>query len=196
MALQLDRADPDIRMQIKKMLFTSAKTIEFPDHKVANPDRRMTKVKQNLHDSSNKEYQPKTRQVRVSEDTSEVRNWLKNQYTNDDDQMVCQLCKCEMPFKKLDGEYYFEAVEVLTGDFLPKEHESQFLALCPLCAAKYKVLAKSDENTMQKLHETLLNSELSETSEVPLKMGTEDVTIRFCEVHILDLKTVLDAYSK
>jgi len=47
-----------------------------------------------------------------------------------------------MPFKKRNGEYYFEAVELLSKDDFPKEHHSQFIALCPLCSAKYKEFIK------------------------------------------------------
>ena len=43
-----------------------------------------------------------------------------------------------MPFKKRDGEYYFESVEALSKAYFLKEREPQFLALCLLCAAMYK----------------------------------------------------------
>jgi hypothetical protein len=32
--------------------------------------------------------------------------------------------------------------------YLPKEHEAQYLALCPLCAAMYEELVKSDDDAM------------------------------------------------
>jgi len=56
--------------------------------------------------------------------------------------MVCQICKEEMPFKKRDGEYYFEAVEALCKTHLPKEHEAQWLALCPLALQNSKNLSR------------------------------------------------------
>ena len=59
--------------------------------------------------------------------------------------MVCQICKEEMPFRKRDGAHYFEKKEVLSIKFLPKEHEAQYLALCPLCAAKYDEFVKTND---------------------------------------------------
>jgi hypothetical protein len=47
-----------------------------------------------------------------------------------------------MPFKKRNGEYNFEAVGIFSRNHLPIEHEAQFLALCPLCSARYKEFVK------------------------------------------------------
>ena len=43
-------------------------------------------------------------------------------------------------------------------DHFAKEHEAQFLALCPLCAAMYKEFVKLDENAMETLKEVLMNA--------------------------------------
>jgi hypothetical protein len=43
-----------------------------------------------------------------------------------------------MPFRKRDGVRYFEKKELLSRKYLPKEREAQYLALCPLCTAKYE----------------------------------------------------------
>ena len=72
---------------------------------------------------------------------------------------MCQICEEEMPFKKRDGEYYFEAVEAFTNEYFPKEHQGQYLALCPECAARYKEFVKRDEQEMDELYEKLANSE-------------------------------------
>lgn len=39
-----------------------------------------------------------------------------------------------MPFKKRNGEYYFEAVEIFND--ISIEHAALHLALCSVCAAK------------------------------------------------------------
>jgi hypothetical protein len=93
-----------------------------------------------------------------------------------------------MPFKKRNGEHYFEAVEALSRDYFPKEHEAQFLALCPLCAAMYKEFVKKDEGIMADLKNALLNTN---ESEVPLHFGDVDTSIRFVETHYHDIKTIL-----
>ena len=103
--------------------------------------------------------------------------------------MICQICQNKMPFKKRDGEYYFEAVEALSKEYFSKEHEAQFLALCPLCAAKYKEFVKYDESAMHELHRALKNSN---SLEVPLRLGDWKINLRFVETHRQDLRTILN----
>jgi hypothetical protein len=169
------------------------KGIDFSVQKAANPDRRKEKVREDLKESPGKRYEPRTRSVRVSESSDSVRSWLKNQYTNKDGKIVCQICKQEMPFKKRDGEYYFEAVEALSKDHFLKEHEAQFLALCPLCAAMYKELVKKDQSAMTDLRKALLNVD---SYEAPLRLGDLETTIQFVETHLIDIKTVLEETGK
>ena len=104
--------------------------------------------------------------------------------------MICQICKEEMPFRKRDGEYYFEAVEALSRDYFAKEHEAQFLALCPLCAAMYNEFVKHDEGAMESLKNALINSE---DAEVPLQLGELNTSLRFVESHFLDIRTIIEA---
>ena len=97
-----------------------------------------------------------------------------------------------MPFKKRDDEYYFEAVEALSNSYFVKEHEAQFLALCPLCAAMYKEFIKLDEDeiVMKDLHHDLQNSD---DPEVPLELGELETSIRFVDCHYHDMRTILNA---
>ena len=70
-----------------------------------------------------------------------------------------------MPFRKRNGEYYFEAVEAFSiYHFVKKKHEAQFLALCPLCVAMYNEFVKHDEGAMESLKNMLMNSEDAEVS--------------------------------
>ena len=97
-----------------------------------------------------------------------------------------------MPFKKRDGEYYFEAVEALSKDYLPKEHETQFLALCPECAARYKEFVKNDEAALKTVHDLLQDSD---DLEIPLQLGEWGTSLRFVETHRQDIKTILQGNS-
>ncbi len=160
----------------------------FPEKTSNNPDRRQEKVKEQLADTSDKEYEELKRSVRTSRGTVVPKIDLREQYTNDSGEMVCQICKEEMPFKKRDGEYYFEAVEALSGAYFPKEYEAQPIALCPLCAAMYKEFVIRDEDAMKELHRALKDSD---DLEVPLKLGELETSIQFVETHRLDVKTVL-----
>ena len=166
---------------------------QFPDRKSQNPERRKDKVSQGHAGSPEKGYEKYLRSVRVTEATAFTRTWLKNQYTNEEDQMICQICQKEMPFRKRDGEYYFEAVEALSRDYFSKEHEGQFLALCPECAARYKEFIKHEETAMQKVYNDIKSSELPE---VPLKLGELESSIRFVQTHWSDMKTILQAQTE
>ena len=107
--------------------------------------------------------------------------------------MICQICADEMPFKGRDGEYYFEAVEALSRDHFDSENESQYLALCPLCAAMYKEFVKRDEPAMEDFSTTIKNSD---NLEIPLKLGEWETNLRFVESHWLDIKTILRENSQ
>lgn len=162
----------------------------FPSRPVANPERRQERLGEQLSDAPDKEYEKRERSVRTTNGAIDPSLWLKERYTNDTSQMVCQICKEEMPFRKRDGEYYFEAVESFSKDHLPKEHEAQFLALCPLCAAKYKEFIKKDAGAMEDLRNAIL---VTTEPEVSVRFGDSETTIRFVEVHLNDLRVVLNS---
>lgn len=110
----------------------------------------------------------------------EPRPWLIGCYTNNDRQMVCQLCHDEMPFKKRDGEYYFEMVEALDREGISIEHEAQFLALCPVCSAKYKEFVKSDAVALASVKQALLDAGVRE---IPIIIGNQKMILRFVGRH-------------
>lgn len=165
----------------------------FPARAIANLERRQERIIKQLADAPMKEYEEREKLIRITRGSVDPALWLRNQYTNDESQMICQLCKKVMPFKKRDSElFYFEAVEALSKDYFPKEHEAQFLALCPLCAAKYKEFVKGDENAMKGFLRAL-ESEVN--LEIPLSLGEEETSIRFVESHWQDMKTILQEKS-
>lgn len=163
----------------------------LPTRSSANPERRQELLAKQINDAPVKKYEPRNRSVRPTRGTVDPVLWLRNQYTNDADQMICQICKEEMPFRKLDREYYFEAVEALSRDYFPKEHEAQYLALCPLCAAMYKEFVKGDEGAraMESFKNTLINSE---QLEIFIQLGELDTSIWFVESHFLDIRTIIE----
>jgi hypothetical protein len=118
----------------------------------------------------------------------EPRPWLIGCYTNDDHQMVCQLCHDEMPFKKRDGEYYFEAVEALDRESISIEHEAQFLALCPVCSAKYREFVKSDAVALAAVEHALLEVD---SPEIPIMVGDQKMILRFVGRHFDRIRTIL-----
>ena len=109
-----------------------------------------------------------------------------------------------MPFKKVDDEYYFMAVEALTIKFkdddlpenhFPKEYEAQYLALCPECAARYNYFVREvgeGRKIMEKLRNQLIDSD---DLIIPVRLGELETDIRFVEAHLHDLKAVLHYYE-
>ena len=187
--IELLRQHPEEFKQWKDRIKAIKDKPTFPTRTAVNPDRRKERIAEQLGDSPEKEYEPRRRSVRVTVATEYTHVWLKEQYSNDNGQLVCQICKKEMPFKKRDGEYYFEAVEALSKEYFSREHEAQFLALCPLCAAMYKEFIKKDEKAMADLRYALINTN---EFEVPLRLGDLDKSIRFVETHYNDVKTILE----
>jgi len=184
---------PDEFAQLKAEIASRNSRPTFPTRTVTNPERRQERITDQLSESPKKEYEERERSVRTTRGAIDPSLWLREQYTNDDGQMVCQICKKEMPFRKRSGEHYFEAVEAFSQDHFPVEHEAQFLALCPLCAAMYKELVKKDEAAMTDLREALLNMD---SLEAPLRLGDLETTIQFVETHLCDVKTILEEMGR
>ena len=146
-----------------------------------------------LSNAPEKEYEQRARNVRVSRGRIDPVTPLRTMYVLDGKKMVCQICKHEMPFKKRNkDEDYFEAVEVLRKDHFPIEHAAQYIALCPVCSAKYKEYVKKDHQTRQTLYNVLKDSDVPEIS---LQTNGETIHIWFVEKHWNDLKTVLFFYE-
>ncbi|MFA6852273.1 MAG: hypothetical protein WCR34_03860 [Bacilli bacterium] len=160
---------------------------EFPSHSVFDSQRRKESVAESIHQSPDKYYEKRERSVRMSDNALNKEAYLKNFYTNTNDEMVCQLCKKIMPFKKRNGEYYFEAVELLTKELISKESEALYLALCPICAAKYKEYIKLDNNKSQDLIKRIRSSEIEE---IAIETDHPE-TLKFNPPHYLDVRTIL-----
>ena len=174
---------------LKSQVEKSSVLTEFPERPSTDPQRRAQRAKERSGQSPKKKYEVRNRNVRISAPSGEHVTYLEQNYTNNKDQLVCQICENEMPFRRRDGRYYFEAVQLF--DDLSREYEAAYVALCPLCAAKFKELVKKDE----KQRESLLNKILSivefgkEPRElrVSLQFGEETGSIRFVEKHFLDI---------
>ncbi len=158
----------------------------FPVRNSANPERRAEKTGNGLGNAAQKKYEQKTRQVRTTGPDIDKDVWLVHNYTNDDEQMICQICKQEMPFKKRNGQYYFEAVQLV--DDAEIEHHELYLALCPVCAAKFKEFVKRDPEQKEKLVSSIINGD---SAEIPVRLDEAETTIQFVERHFIDLKVIM-----
>ncbi len=162
----------------------------FPERSPKNPERRAKKVAEGHDDAPAKTSEKKMRTVRTSSSSIDPKPYLLNLYTTDDEQVVCQMCEAEMPFKLRDGSHHFEAVQLL--DSLEKESHQTYLALCPTCAAKYRFLVKNHEESRDAFTDALLNDE--ETLQFSIDLhdpNLDPLSIRFTKTHLLDIQTVL-----
>ena len=131
--------------------------------------------------------------TKVSGNAIDQRTVLKERYTTDENRMHCQMCSKGMPFKKRNSdEDYFEAVEALGKGYFFKEHEAQYLALCPECAAEYKEYVKKDPKARETFHDALKNSD---SPQIHLESHGRTIRIWFEDKHWQDLKTVLYYYE-
>ncbi|MEN7972685.1 MAG: ATP-binding protein [Verrucomicrobiota bacterium] len=167
----------------------------FPENKPRNPERRSEKTKNNYEEAPEKTSKEKTRTVRISVPSIDPKPYLRQLYTNDEEQLVCQMCQEEMPFKLRDGNDYFEAVQLF--DDADKEMHQTYLALCPECAAKYKLLVKVNSSCVQTFKTALLTIDDASMFAVDMQdPNLEPLSIRFAETHLLDVRTVLGVEQK
>ena len=198
-------APPEVKARIESYLQSSSdnditytptsQDTPFPVRSVPDPKRREELVIAELEYSPDQEYVERVRSVRTSRGSIDPKTWLTEQYINGDGQVVCQICQEEMPFKRYDGNHYFDAVEMLK-DFFTKEYASQFLALCPGCSPKYRTYVKQVPKAMNALKENLSNADNSGDFVVPVKLGDKETSIRFVERHWIDIKAILSFYAQ
>ena len=158
---------------------------DFPTRKSEDPNRRKQRLKERLRKAPKKIIEGKEKLVRTTQDKSQAREYLKNFYTNQNGELICQLCNETMPFKKKNKEYYFETVQLLAN--LEQEMDENYLALCPTCAAKFNeyVVATQQLDVLPEKLASLNDLEL------PLEFDREGC-IKFVGVHLDDIKAILE----
>ena len=179
---------PDEYEKVKVAILAKKEKPAFPEKASSNGDRSKEKITEKYHKAPKKKYEKKSLSKKTTENTIDPGTWLRETYTNKEGQMICQICQKEMPFKKRNGKYYFEAIELL-NDF-DREMEELHIALCPLCAAMYNEFVKHGEGTIESLKNALMNSE---DTELPLQLGDLNTSVRFVERHFLDIRTIIEA---
>ncbi|NDD90528.1 hypothetical protein EBZ37_00355 [bacterium] len=162
---------------------------EFPKKEPKHPERRTEKISQQAKEAPERLFSDRTRSVSVNQGKVklETDQYLRDQYTNDDGIMFCQICQKQLPFKLNDGLFYFEMVEFLLE--LRQHHYQNYLALCPNHSAMFKH-ANGSRSIMMKLFSEikglLLDVILADTS----------ASILFTKTHIIDLQAVISSEAK
>ena len=159
--------------------------LAFPEREAPSPARRAERVPERARTAPAKAYEVRERSVRISDTDVRptARAFLRDQYTNDAGQMVCQGCQREMPFRLDDGGYYFEAVAMVRSP--PVELAEVHLALCPTCAAKWQHARGTDDAEL--VAAVLAAAEPT----VAATLARGPATVRFTAVHLEDLRHAL-----
>jgi len=162
-----------------------------PGETSINPDLRTIISTEDAGNAPGKTKVVKERSVSDGQDQkvkNEAKVYLRQKYIADE-KMYCQACHDPATFKVKD-DWFFEAVE-----FVPNRKQlltENYLALCPLCAAKY-LYARDPED-----HEALLAKvlEWKIDDEAPvvsftLALAGKRVDLYFTQTHAISLKAKL-----
>jgi len=177
-------APQDLYAQVREWIDAKANKPEFPYRPATNPQRRSEHISRDAGTAPSKTYEERLRSVLTSGPAQDPSTWLLELYTNSSGQMICQICEKDRPLKKRDGQYYFDAAL----NILSKELQPLYLALCPVCAAKYKEFVKRDAAVIERVRAALV---AADAPLVSLQLGGEATTLRFVDSHFLDIRTVV-----
>lgn len=163
--------------------------IDLPEDEPSNPDHRRTRVQEQAHDAPERSTEIRSRSVSVNRDAvkAEADPYLIAQYTNVSDQMICQVCQSELPFKLSDESYFFETVQFLAE--LPGHHKQNYLALCPNHSAMFRH-ANGTREEMKAMFEELTDDRFE------VVLGQRNHTIYFTKTHRQDLLAVIEAMNE
>lgn len=163
----------------------------FPDAASDDPERRTQVAALDAVGASERQTESRMRSVVVGQAQAreESRSYLRELYTTDEGQMFCQACHKGMPFKRSDGQWYFEAIPFVSGR--KKAHRANALALCPLCAAFYMHKRAPKDGALLEALDSLEVVAGQGAVELAVLFDGRRTTLQFTGKHAIDLQTVL-----
>lgn len=164
---------------------------ELPEAAVNNPERRRQRMIDDSANAPDKESVRRERSVQpwINEDVGKAKAYLRSLYVNSDDEMICQCCRQNMPFKV--GElHYFEAIQCIKD--LKKRSIENRLALCPNCAAKFLYIRNTDDQELLNRIVNLVEPDTSPAVEITISLANKEYKFHFVGKHWFDLKTILE----
>jgi len=155
-----------------------------PEATSPHPEQRSKRVAEQAADAPERQVESRSRSVALNRDAvkKEAQEYLTQQYTNPEGDMICQVCRARLPFKLADGSFYFEKVEFL--DDLTRHHYQNYLALCPNHAAMFMHANGSAKTLRELVSEPGVN-------EVAIVLAGKARTLHFTRNHIADLRAVI-----
>jgi hypothetical protein len=166
-----------------RILAEKERPLELPEQEPSNPTRRAARVAAQAATAPKRTTEERNRSVSINRDgiKQEAGQYLRQQYTNTDGQMICQVCKTQLPFQLDDGNDYFERVELLPS--LKRHYKENYIALCPNHAAMFQH-ANGTENLAESLVNLIDNT-------LTLLLAKNETTVYFTKTHIADLKVII-----
>jgi hypothetical protein len=170
---------------------------ELPKGGPRNPEFRKKRLAKQAENSPARITEERLRSVRVGNDRikEEAKEYLRGLYTNPAGVMICQICGNEMPFRLPDGQYFFEAVQILGSGELGALYRENYLALCPNDGARFRHANATEGSLSDQLLELDAEDLNAEDSKIALMLGGEEETAWFNETHLRDLQTVIESWS-
>lgn len=165
----------------------------LPTSQTSNSDRRREKAAQQAKQAQDKRYEEVTRSIRTTAyiNDPQAKEYLRNHNTNENGNVICQLCNNKMPFK-IGNNDYFEAVQFIRS--IGKEIDANRLALCPNCAAEFSYVCDTsdkDKNTLL----LSINNFSEDKSVINLSLPVHS-SLRFTQRHLIDLQAALRSLSE
>jgi len=162
------------------------KNFQLPENEPKNPERRALKVSALAANAPGKVSEHRTRSVSVGIGSvkQEAEQYLRQQYTNPDGEMICQICSKPLPFRLTDGRHYVEKVEFF--DDAEKRHFQNYLALCPNHAAMFQYALGSGDV----IREMFL---VCDDGNLEIILAGRDASIYFTMTHLADLKAIMES---
>ena len=172
----------DVRRMIIKEHTSKA---GLPESKSGNPKERSKRVREKARRAPVRKTENRPLSVSVNQDAikEEAKPYLRDQYTNDDGDTICQACQDSLPFRLADGNYYFEAVEFLPG--LKRHHCENYLILCPNHAAMF-MYANNFKDEIKDRFMSLDGNKLAIT------LAGQKVFLYFTDTHVADLRDIIE----
>ena len=187
-ARQFTRMPPEEQKRILAD-FEEQQKFKLPEHEPSNLNRRAQRVGAMAVDAPGRRTEVRNRSVSVGLDAVKEKagQYLSQQYTNPDGEMICQVCRKRLPFKLDDGTSYFERVQLMRE--LKKHHYQNYLALCPNHAAMFKHTNGSRDQLKGMIIQASAN-------ELEIILTQQPTQIYFTKTHLADLRAVIAAESE
>ncbi|HFQ5581501.1 TPA: hypothetical protein ACGVBR_000806 [Vibrio vulnificus] len=158
----------------------------LPQQSSADATARAKAVSKAAEDAPEKRKEIRERSVSIgcSSVREQAEAYLRNQYSIDGT-IICQLCQEELPFKKLNGDYYFEVVELISAD---SAHFQNHLCLCANHAAMFKHSNADKAALLDKLTG-------SERNILEIQLDGILTELYFTDNHMNDVKAIFGIFS-